>query len=451
MNCTFVCDQLLLLLFGLLLLSLTHVSSGTKPKFLAEDENATSNPVPFGHVPYSPSLPGAMGPQWSFPVEWWFYAGWAQSAPHKDNQPGPKLTLFLQLTRYAIDGKSRAEGTKAHIMYGFGTTSEKNTSESRFFANYSFAMGFHSKKSPGHQLGLIIPPPTQDKWYCEGRTTTMQMTNQLTDGILGLAKASYKLEMVDTSQDVKAVFNLFDPFGAIIEVSSKITPTYEFALPSLNIMNGSYIILNDVKYNLVDGNLWLDRQTCTYAPLLGSKLSYNKLSLLHHHPVAGQQLYVGQWLAIVMNNKTVYEILIFWPQKEDQWIVGDKLNPPYPPIKVFSVKYPYRSEWMDWIGIPAIQGVSVLDQDQFDLNIFNPSNPSDSPHWTSPVSNQTYGTKWQMELDGKQYVMTILVPESEVTGGTEYFYEGAAAISDANDPSGQPVGYAVVEQMGYTQ
>ena len=115
------------------------------------------------------------------------------------------------------------------------------------------------------------------------------------------------------------------------------------------------------------------------------------------------------------------------------------------------MKYPYRSEWTDWIGVPAIQGVSVLDQDQFDLNIFNPSNPSDSPHWKSPVSNQTYCTKWQMELERKQYVMTSLVPESEVTGGNEYFFEGAAAISDTNDPSGQPVGYAVVEQMGFTE
>ena len=300
-------------------------------------------PVSFGHLPYHPSLPGAMGPQWNFPVEWWFYGGWAQSASLTDNQPGPKMTLFLQLARYAIDGKGPNQGTKAHIMYGFGTTSAKKISESRFFANYSSAMGFHSKKTPGHQLGLIIPPPTQDKWYCEGRTTTMQMTNQLTDGILGLAKASYTLELVDTNQDLKAVFNLFDPFGAIIEFSSKEIPTYEFALPSLNIMNGSYIILNDVKYNLVDGNLWLDRQTCTFAPLLGSKLSYNKLSPLRHHPVAGQQLYVGEWFVIVMNDKTVYEIFFLWPPKEDQWIVGDKLNPPYPPLQKYGVKYPYSS------------------------------------------------------------------------------------------------------------
>ena len=106
---------------------------------------------------------------------------------------------------------------------------------------------------------------------------------------------------------------------------------------------------------------------------------------------------------------------------------------------------------MNWKGMPAIQGVSVLDQDEFNVNIFNPSNPSLSPHWKSPVSGQTYCTKWQLQIGDKQYVMTSLVPESEATGGTGYFYEGIAPITDPKDHSGQPVGYAMVEQMGYTQ
>ena len=70
----------------------------------------------------------------------------------------------------------------------------------------------------------------------------MQGTTQLTDGILGIAGASYKLEMTDTSQGLHAVFILHNPFGGILEYASKETPiyTYEFALPSLNIMNESY-------------------------------------------------------------------------------------------------------------------------------------------------------------------------------------------------------------------
>ena len=282
----------------------------------------------------------------------------------------------------------------------------------------------------------------------------MQATTQLTDGILGLAGASYKLELTVTSHPgLHAVFNLHDPFGGIIELASKRDPTYEFALPSLNIMNESYIVLNDTKYNLVDGNIWLDRQMVLDAPILGStsqKLN-SKMFPLRRHSGIDEQLYRGDWLAIVMNNKTVYEVVFLWPRKKNQWIVGDKLTPPIPPHHKYCVKYPYDSDWVNWKGMPAIQGVYVLEQDEFNLNIFNPNNPSLSPHWKSPVSGQTYCTKWQLQLGDKQYIMTSLVPEAESTSSTEYFHESIAPITDPKDHSGEPVGYAFVEQMGFTQ
>ena len=230
----------------LLLLTLSYVSNGAQSKPLTEarEQDPDANPVPFGHLPYHPSLPGAMGPQWSFPVEWWYYGGWGQSVSQTDNQPGPKFTIYLETARYPVDGEG-LDGdavAEAKILNGIGTRANTST---QFFTNYSFAIGFHSKKLPDQpQYGLIIPPPTQDQWYCEAHTTTMQMTNQLTDGILGIAGASYKLEMTDTSQGLHAVFNLLDPFGGILELSSKEVPTYEYALPSLNIMNESYIVLN---------------------------------------------------------------------------------------------------------------------------------------------------------------------------------------------------------------
>ena len=438
----------------LILLVILYVSNGAQSKPLIEDQDPAGNPVPYGHLPYHPSLPGAMGPQWNFPFEWWYYGGWAQSVSPIDNQPGPKFTLFLQVSRYLVDGNGRDGDTEQQIriLYGFGT---RTNISSQFLANYSYATGFHSKKLPPGQpqYGLIIPPTTEDQWYCEARTTTMQATTQLTDGILGIAGASYKLELTDTSQGLHAVFIMHDPFGGILELSTKINPTYEYALPSLNIMNESYIVLNDVKYNLVDGNLWLDREMIKYTPVLGStsqKLN-SKLFPLHHQSATGKELYVGDWFAIVMNNKTVYEMLVFWPPKKNQWIVGDKLIPPIPPLQKYGVKYPYSSDWMNWKGMPAMQGVIALDQSEFNVNIFDPSNPSLSPHWKSPVSGQTYCTKWQLQIGDKQYVMTSLVPESETTGGTGYFYEGIATITDPKDRSGQPLGYAMVEEMGYTQ
>lgn len=241
--------------------------------------------------------------------------------------------------------------------------------------------------------------------------------------ILGLAQASYKLEIVDTSKGLNAVFIMHDLFGAILELASGIekSPSYEYALPCLNIMNGSYIKMNGEKYCLLDGNLWLNRQT--HAPDSGSvSQNLNSKQLpLRHQPAAGQQLYIGNWLTIVMNNKTVYVMAFFWPEKKDQWIVGSKLNPPHPPLAKTGLKFPYSSEWINWKDIPPMQGVFVLDPDEFDLNIFDPNNPSDSPHWKSPTTKQTYCSKWQLQIGDIRYIMTALVPESEVAGGPEHF------------------------------
>ena len=409
-----------------------------------------SYPAPFGHLPYNPALPGAMGPLWSYPMEWWYYGGWAQSVLQPANQPGPKFTLFLQTIRITTDSTHTSSLTDAVIAYGVGMSASASSQPTFFLKNQSSATGFNSEKSPGQQ-GLTITPTTQDQWYCGANTDSMQMTCELISGVLGLAGASYKLEIADNSTGFNAIFNMHDPFGAIMELASGVetNPSYEYALPCLNITSGR-ITLNGVNYQLVDGNLWLDRQT--YAPTSGStsrKLNSKHIPL-RHQPVEGQQLYTGNWLAIVMNDKTVYVLVFFWNPKKDQWIVGDKLNPAIPPHFKTGLKFPYSSQWMDWKGIPPMNGVSVLEQTEFDLNIFDPSNPSQSPHWTSPNTGHTYCTKWQMQIGDKQYVMTALVPESEVTVGPQSFFEGAAIISDYNDPSGQPLGYAMVEQMGYT-
>ena len=169
MDFTSSCNRLLLLL-----LILSYVSNGTQSKPMTEyHEDPAGNPVPYGHIPYHPSLPGALGPQWNFPVEWWYYVGWAQSVSPIDNQPGPKFTIYLHVTRLSNDGEGRDGNTTDPdilIVYGVGTRTNMST---QYYTNYSTATGFHSKKLPVQQYGLIIPPTTQDQWYCEGRTTTI--------------------------------------------------------------------------------------------------------------------------------------------------------------------------------------------------------------------------------------------------------------------------------------
>ena len=184
-----------------------------------------------------------MGPQWSFPIEWWYYGGWAQATSQTGNQPGPKFTLFLQTIRISKD--LIPQQTDVCISYGVGISVGTSCETQSFFLNdQSFASGFSSKMTTD-QHGLIIPPTTQDHWYCEGRTDKMQMTCQLISGILGLAGASYKLEIADTNTGFNATLNMYDPFGAIMELASgvKTSPSYEYALPCLNITNGSCITL----------------------------------------------------------------------------------------------------------------------------------------------------------------------------------------------------------------
>ena len=128
----------------------------------------------------------------------------------------------------------------------------------------------------------------------------------------------------------------------------------------------------------------MDRQT--YAPDSGSVLQNlnSKQIPLRHQPAACQQLYIGNWLAIVMNNKTVYVMAFFWPKKKDQWIVGCKLNPSHPPLAKTGLKFPYSSKWLNCKGTPPMQGISTLDPDEFDLNIFDPNNPHQIRHTGNP-------------------------------------------------------------------
>lgn len=64
-----------------------------------------SYPVPFGHVPYSPALPDAMGPLWSFPIEWWYYGGWAH-----DQSGSKNFSILVETIRYQRIPNSTAGG-----------------------------------------------------------------------------------------------------------------------------------------------------------------------------------------------------------------------------------------------------------------------------------------------------------------------------------------------------
>ena len=61
----------------------------------------------------------------------------------------------------------------------------------------------------------------------------------------------------------------------------------------------------------------------------------------------------------------------------------------------------------------------------------------------------SYCTKWQLQIV-KEYIVTALILESEIKSGKDYYFEGIAIISGADDPSNKPISYAFVKQMGFT-
>ena len=156
--------------------------------------SAVSYPVPFGHVPYTPSLPGAMGPLWDFPAEWWFYAGWATDAEKN------RYTILAQTLRFRNIGA---------ILYGVGIDRQDGGSESqRFLTNSAYG----SEK---------FPIPTSKSWQTEFSSSNSKMSCKLTSGTLGLSGAKYNLEMVDNDHDhsVKVKLVFMDNLGMVLEGS----------------------------------------------------------------------------------------------------------------------------------------------------------------------------------------------------------------------------------------
>lgn len=372
-----------------------------------------SYPVPFGHVPYSPALPGAMGPLWSFPIEWWYYGGWAH-----DQSGSKNFSILVETIRYLrIPNSTNGGGAILHP-----------SNQTQYESHWSIGLG-------------SFPPPTSASWSIETKTENQTMSCTLTSGTLGLPGGMYKLDMTDATHGISASFVLKDTFGMILEGASGAYKqgeenSYEFAMPSLSIQEGT-ITMNKETTLLGGGNLWLDRQSINQQSLHGHSTSGT--------PASQHQLYTGNWLAVVMNDQTHYMLVFYWPKKQNQWIVGTELQSPVYPTRKIGLEYPSLSNWNHH---SPVQGVHVLDSSEFDLNILQPNDPSNSPHWTSPTSHQTYCSAWKLRIRKTVYTMTVLVPESEVNANSSFFFEGAAIICDEYSCQ---VGHSFVEQMGYTQ
>ena len=292
------------------------------------ETSRVSYPVPFGHVSYTPSLPGAMGPIWDFPTEWWYYAGWATDAT------GTKqYTILLETLR--------SQGTTA-LLYGIGIN-RAGSQHQDFTTNWALGSG-------------TFPTPTSTSWSTSLQTSfpiQAKMDCKLISGILGLSGAMYELSMNDFTNGITAKFVVKDALGMVLEGASGAfhkaggpgANSYEYAAPCLTIQGGSTITLKgEDTTHLATGNLWLDRQTIG-GPVIHNlhELATTTRSSASEQPKPA--LYTGNWLAVHMKDKIIYNIVFLWPEKPDQWIVGTEVVPPVYPTKKIGLEYPALLTW----------------------------------------------------------------------------------------------------------
>ena len=426
-------------------IGLSEAPQAAKRQMTDSEEGPLSYAVPFGHVPYCPSLPDAMGPLMQFPIEWWYYAGWAHDQTNTN-----KFTILL-----CMDRKTSAADVST-VTYGIGSQDEN------YFSSYSSMCYLSSNSKPTPTSWSIQAVQEIDPGLWTRMTCSLISTPHATP--LGLRGAMYKVELRVNATGVSVTLLLEDQLGLVMEGTGlPQSQSYEFSMPRLSIMEGSLTIpvssSGELKtFQLGGGNIWLDRQTLGPHGLFGRQklpslfsVAKSRLSRIARSLHPPKEMYTGDWLAIVMNDGTAYMLAFFWPPKDDQWIVGSALNPPVPPLGKLGLKYPPLA---DWNTISPVQGIHVLDEKDFDLNILNPEDPSNSLHWTSPATKQTYCSAWVLTLEQKRYYIRVLVRGSEIndspdTPGTAFF-EGAATISD-REKNGSEVGHCFVEQMGYTR
>ncbi len=95
-----------------------------------------TTPLPLGHVPYSPSLPGAMGSLegFEFPFQWWYYGGWA-----KDTTGKKEFSILLFSLKVLIDGG---------ILFGIGMKDSSTSTPSTTYVSKTNEFGVGEFPAP---------------------------------------------------------------------------------------------------------------------------------------------------------------------------------------------------------------------------------------------------------------------------------------------------------------
>lgn len=340
-----------------------------------------------GHLSYFMSMPSAMGIQSYFPIEWWYFAGVL-------NVGNTMISIMIANIKY--------RNIATMNSYGIGIGDQ-------FYNGITLAGGINNP----FNSGLIVAVPTITSENISFNTPYTKFKFIMTNGSMG-DNATYQLKFTNDKFNIS--MNLNDNYGCIFEGNKGYiaNDSVEFGFPRLNVTNGTFIT-NQTVSNITSGNIWYDRQ------MLLNKINPNPLNF---------QLYNGVWFYIITQNISLQMAFIYNQRPNDiNWIIGNK-----------SDNYPVLRMGLDFTDQNVI---TFTDYTNYDINIFNYTNPQSSPHWTSPKSSITYGMKWTISYDTRQFIV-VANYNSEIDSFVGYAFEGSTTVYDE---ANNLIGYGFMEQM----
>jgi hypothetical protein len=418
------------------------------------------------------AMPQFFSIQWDYAIDSWYYIG------HGIDDAGDSYSFNLIVGRRALRGRNPVP-QMAYLALGVGSHAAQ-----KFYA--SFGYGLDVSDDPTHPAALILPPVTDFSFDIlftplPPFSDTKARIRYTGGAPVGIAGATYRIDCAGTSKGGDALslgLDLKDERGTMLEgASGCVEPpnetdkgvfTYEVAQPRLTITGGT-LAIGARKVNLVGGSLWHDRQAYTLSPYGGGFLpgAGTTEDMVTQASKEVATLYRGMWIALTLDSGISMLVTPQWAPVTDwikdpikakgqQWVSGRAVKRP-PTGGYGNLFLPPNADRYN--GGALLSGGSASDNDwDFDVNIFDPQNPQDSPHWQSPdYDNNVYGTKWAITFSDrlghwgvpKEIFVVALVDSCENTlAGSSPFWEGAARLY-SDRACTQPIGYGFVEQMGY--
>jgi len=412
------------------------------------DETAPASPFRWPVVNPGPSwscprvnMPDIFSIQWDMPLDSWFYAG------HAVDTDGNEYSVNLYFARTQ---PSAADPALQLVSLGIGIG---------VAAGGAYRMctetGEGAAEAPGTGAALYVPRASDSSYLVQfsGGASAAHGSMAYTGGAsMGIAGATYKASASGTDANgapIALELDLEDLIGTKMEgMSGWVGPTYEIAQPRLQITGGT-LTLGDAAITLAGGSLWHDRQTYNFPPA--------------PPPPPGSKpapLYTGNWMALLFSNGLSADLNAVWPEATEpgtQWLSGRALNPPRPPLNASGNLY--FADGVDrYNGGAFLQGVGNSPEEfDYDINIFDPADSGQSPHWQSPATGNVYCNKWQIAFSSRlaRWNVPPIVYVAALVPGCEYappagraFWEGAVHLFSDRDCTNK-IGEGFVEQMGY--